>query len=146
MSGASKAIILGAMLFSISACDSASAPDTASNASADAKPVPVSKQCDGLPTFLQVYPKAVVLGCYNGTETSPTHQSGTMVFVTQATPKELIDYYQHSAQVVNIPEIMHGRTMYSARDGGGRHRSLMMMMEPDPSGMKVTVNWGQDIN
>ena len=144
MSGLSKAITVGAALCSLGGCDYGTKPEVTTTNVAEPIPSAAAANCDNLPSFVQPYPKAIILGCYNAAEITPGRENGTVSMDSQDTPEQVVAFYKHSAQAVGIPEEMNGHTMYSARDAGSPHRNLMMKMEPDSYGVKITITWGRD--
>jgi hypothetical protein len=145
------AIGLAALL---SACGG-SGPDTATTndpaaqnvaaAAAEGTPavVAAATECKAKPDFVPVYGDATITLCTSGAGVQPGHESGTIVYTTSARPRTALGWSREQANASGLGQRMLTETMYSA--GEASKRSLTVIVEPEGSGAKVTVNWGRDV-
>ncbi|RYY27824.1 MAG: hypothetical protein EOP62_04980 [Sphingomonadales bacterium] len=95
--------------------------------------------CDTKPDFVPVYADAQISVC-TATGTEGGQQSGTIIYTTAASPKLALSWSRAQANASGLGQRMMSETMYSA--GETTRRSLMVLVEPEGSGTRVTVNWG----
>jgi hypothetical protein len=99
-----------------------------------------SAECDKKPDFAPVYRDAKISACVSD-GTPGGQQSGTIVYTTPAEPKTVLGWSREQANASGLGQRMLSDTMYSA--GETTKRSIMIVVEPEGSGSRVTVNWGR---
>lgn len=95
-------------------------------------------ECASRPDFVPIYADARISLCTTGTQ--PGRKSGKIVYTSAAEPKDVLGWSREQANASGLGQRMLTDTMYSA--GEDSERSLMVTVEPDGSGSKVTVDWG----
>ena len=97
-------------------------------------------ECGKKPDFVPVYRDARISVCTSG-GTPGGQQSGTIVYTSAAEPKTVLGWSREQANASGLGQRMLTDTMYSA--GETTKRSVMILVEPEGSGSRVTVNWGR---
>lgn len=98
-----------------------------------------SVECGKKPDFVPVYADAQISVCT--TEGSPgSQQSGTIIYTTAAAPNVALGWSREQANASGLGQRMLSETMYSA--GETTKRSIMVLVEAEGTGTRVTVNWG----
>lgn len=108
---------------------------------ADGRPAvqTAAAKCTQKPDFVPVYPHARISLCAAAGEAGG-QQSGTIVYTSAAEPKTVLGWSREQANASGLGQRMFNETMYSA--GETAKRSIMVLVEPEGSGSRVTVNWG----
>jgi hypothetical protein len=101
-----------------------------------------SAECDRKPDFAPVYGDARISLCTSAPGAQPDHESGTIIYTTAADPRTVLGWSRAQANASGLGQRLSTDTMYSA--GETAERSIVVMVEPEGSGAKVTVNWGRD--
>lgn len=100
-------------------------------------------ECGKKPDFAPVYGDALISLCTAGPGAAPNHESGTVIYTTAADPKTVLGWSRAQANASGLGQRISTDTVYSA--GEATKRSIMVMVAPEGSGTKVTVNWGRDL-
>jgi len=143
------ALGLAALLSACGGADTATTSNPAAQnvalAAAEGTPavVTANAECKAKPDFVPVYGDATVILCTSGAGVQPDHESGTIVYTSSASPKTVLGWSREQANASGLGQRMLTETMYSA--GEATRRSIMVMVEPEGAGAKVTVNWGRDL-
>ncbi|MES2986766.1 MAG: hypothetical protein V4808_02560 [Pseudomonadota bacterium] len=97
-------------------------------------------ECGKKPDFVPVYADAKITICTTeGAEGS--QQSGTVIYTTAVAPNVALAWSREQANASGLGQRMLSETMYSA--GETSKRSIMIVVEPEGAGARVTVNWGR---
>ena len=143
------AIGLAALLSACGGADTATTNDPAAQnvamAAAEGTPAVVASaaECKAKPDFVPIYGDATIILCTSGAGVQTHHESGTIVYTTSANPKTVLGWSREQANASGLGQRMLTSAMYSA--GEEVKRSIVVMVEPEGSGAKVTVNWGRDL-
>lgn len=97
-------------------------------------------ECTQKPDFVPVYREARIATC-TSTGKARGPQSGTIVYTTAAAPNIALAWSRAQANASGLGQRSSSETMYSA--GEAIKRSIMIVVEPQGSGTRVTVNWGR---
>lgn len=97
-------------------------------------------ECANRPDFAPVYGDARITHCTSD-GTPPGQQSGTIIYTTAAEPKVVLGWSREQANASGLGQRLLTETIYSA--GEATRRNIMVIVEPDGSGSRVTVNWGK---
>lgn len=111
-------------------------------AAAEGKPAAVTAavDCSNKPDFVPIYAGGQVTTCVSGPDGTPRHVSGTIVYMTNAQPAEVLGWSRAQANASGLGQRELTPTKYSA--GEDAKRSLMIVVEPLNGGTRATVNWG----
>jgi hypothetical protein len=101
-----------------------------------------ASECGAEPDFVRLYRDAVVIRCTAGAPRRK-HASGTIVYTSAADPQTLLGWSRAQANASGLGQRLLTESSYSA--GEETKRSLTVVVEPQDSGTKVTVNWGRDL-
>ncbi|MBC9034525.1 hypothetical protein IAG41_19225 [Sphingomonas sp. JC676] len=115
-------------------------------AAAEGKPAALTAATDcgqAPPDFVPLYTNAKIISCVSGPDGQQDHVSGTIVYVTNAKPAEVLGWSRGQANASGLAQRMATDKMYSA--GEERRRSLMVVVDTVDGQTRVTVNWGKDI-
>ena len=115
-------------------------------AAAEGKPAALTAATDcgqAPPNFVPLYADAKITSCVSGPDGQQDHVSGTIVYVTQAKPAEVLGWSRGQANASGLAQRLATDKMYSA--GEERRRSLMVEVDTIDGQTRVTVNWGKDI-
>ncbi|MBX3563001.1 MAG: hypothetical protein KF730_00345 [Sphingomonas sp.] len=97
-------------------------------------------ECGKKPDFVPVYGDAKITICTSdGGEGG--QQSGTIIYTTAAAPNVALAWSREQANASGLGQRLLTDKMYSA--GETTKRSLMVLVEPEGSGTRVTINWGK---
>ena len=99
-----------------------------------------SAECSEKPDFAPVYRDARIILC-TATGAEGTQQSGTIIYTSAAEPRTVLGWSRGQANASGLGQRMLSETMYSA--GETTKRSIMVLVEPEGSDTRVTVNWGR---
>jgi len=97
-------------------------------------------ECTKKPDFVPIYGDAKISLC-TSTGDEGSQQSGTIIYTTAAAPNVALAWSREQANASGLGQRMLSETMYSA--GETTKRSIMVLVEPEGSGTRVTVNWGR---
>ncbi|MHA6718443.1 hypothetical protein ACX40Y_03230 [Sphingomonas sp. RS6] len=97
--------------------------------------------CGNRPDFVPVYRDAEITTCVAGPDGLGRHVSGTIVYLTDAAPDEVLGWSRAQSDASGLRFRSASESRYSA--GEERRRSLMVVVEPVGGRTRVTVNWGK---
>ena len=106
--------------------------------------VAAATDCGNLPDFIPVYAGAQVTTCVSGPDgRSPRHVSGSVVYLTDATPSQVLAWSRTHA---NASGLAHGASSEKTMAAGEQaKRSVTVLAEPFEGRTRVTVNWGSGV-
>lgn len=115
-------------------------------AAAEGKPAALTAATDcgqAPPDFVPLYTNAKIISCVSGPDGQQDHVSGTIVYVTNAKPAEVLGWSRGQANASGLAQRLATDRKYSA--GEERKRSVMVVVDTIGGQTRVTVNWGKDI-
>ncbi len=115
-------------------------------AAAEGKPAALTAATDcgqAPPDFVPLYADAKITSCVSGPDGQKDHVSGTIVYLTNAKPAEVLGWSRGQANASGLGQRRATDKMYSA--GEERRRSVMVVVDAVDGRTRVTVNWGKDI-
>ena len=99
--------------------------------------------CNNLPDFVKIYPGGRVTECVSGPDGFPRHVSGSVVYRSDAQPREVLGWSRAQADAAGLAHRISTAGKYEAGEEG--KRTLMIVVEPMDGGSRVTLNWGSGI-
>lgn len=114
-------------------------------AAANGKPAAVTAaaDCNNKPDFVPVYPGGQVTECLAGPDGKARHVSGSIVYLTDAAPREALGWSRAQANAAGLAPRHASDTQYSAGEEG--KRTLMFVVDMLGGRTRVTVNWSSDV-
>ena len=105
--------------------------------------IAAATDCGNKPAFVPVYAGGEITTCVSSPDGQPRHVSGSIVYLTDATPDQAIAWSRAQANASGLVQRLSTPTRYSAGEEG--KRSLMILAEPYADRTRVTVNWGSTV-
>lgn len=107
--------------------------------------VAAAVDCGNKPSFVPVYADAEVITCIASPDgTSKRHVSGSIVYLTKATPAQILGWSREQANASGLGQRMLSDKSYSAGEDG--KRSLLVTVDAmADEGSRVSINWGDEV-
>ncbi|UZK65291.1 hypothetical protein [Sphingomonas sp. M1-B02] len=114
------------------------------DAAANGKPavVTAAADCSNKPDFVPIYDDARITTCISGEDGLPRHVSGNIVYVTAADPAKVLGWSRAQANASGLGQVQLTPSKYEA--GEKSKRSILVVVEPEGTGSRVSINWGRE--
>lgn len=99
--------------------------------------------CGNRPDFVPIYEDAEITTCISAPDGQARHVSGNIVYMTAATPAQVLGWSRAQANAAGLAPRETGAAMYAA--GEEARRNLVVRVEPVGGHTRVNLVWGRPI-